>query len=127
MALQQVGIIWLLGDGTVLIDSTPLDQAERYGRYLIHSASHIDTWLCWQHEGKIPEGMEYDSVPRGRVALDWVAEEFSLLADRRILENQAAMKEIMERMGLPPDTRTDTDPHYRTDHVQNRDLEDEDW
>ena len=127
MIQQHVGVFWVLPDCRVLIDSTPLDQAERYGRYLIHSASHIDTWLRWQHEGKIPEGMEYDSVPRGRVAFDWVAEEFSLLADRRILENQAAMKEIMERMRLPPDTRIDTDPHYRTDRVQDREQEDEDW
>jgi hypothetical protein len=43
-----------------------------------------------------------------------VAERPSLLADRRILDDQAAMKEIMTRLGLPGDTRIDTDPHYRT-------------
>ena len=127
MSQQQVGIFWVLPDCRVLIDPTPLDQAERHDRYLIHSKSHVDTWEGWQREGKVAEGIEYDSVPRGRVAYDWVAERFYLLADRRILADHAAMTEIMERMGLPSDTRFDTDPHYRTGHVQDREQKDEDW
>jgi hypothetical protein len=37
----HVGIFWLL-DGTLLTDSTPLDQAEPYGDHLTHPRSHID-------------------------------------------------------------------------------------
>jgi len=55
-----------------------------------------------------------------------VAERFSLLADARILDDQAVMKEIMRRLGLPEDTRIDTDPHYRTDHVLDQDEDDGD-
>ena len=53
-------------------------------------------------------------MPRGRAAWDWVADRGSLLADRRILQNPAAMKEIMERLALGPSTRIDVDPHYQT-------------
>ena len=120
----HVGIFWLLPpDRCVLIDSTPLEEAERYERHLIHSASHIDVWERWRREGKVPEDLAYDQVPRGRVAYDWVSERATLLADRRILEDPAVMQEIIERLGLPPGTRIDTDPHYWTGSVMDQD----DW
>jgi hypothetical protein len=123
---QQVGIFWLLAKGRILIDSTPLDKAERYDRYLIHSASHIDVWERWRREGKVAAEQEYDQLPMGRVAFDWVLERATLLADRRILEDQGAMQEIADRLGLPANTRIDTDPHYWTDFVMDEDASDDD-
>jgi len=117
MVPSHVGIFWLLlPDRRALIDATPLDEAEKHDRFLIHSASHVSTWKRWRREGKVPADSEYDGAgsPRGRVAFDWVSERFTLLADRRIIEDQVAMQEIMDRMGLPENTQVGTDPHYRT-------------
>ena len=119
----QVGVFWVLPDHRVLIDATPLDQSERYQRFRIHACPYTDTWTRWQEEGKVPVDLDYDSVPRGRVAYDWVTERFSLLADRRILKDQAAMQEIMTCLGLPEDTQVGTDPHYVTQRVEDQD----DW
>lgn len=83
----QVGIFWFLPDHRVLFDCTPLDRAEKYGRFLIHSPSHVDVWERWGKEGKLRSHLEYDQVPRGRAAWDWVAERGSMLADRRLATN----------------------------------------
>ncbi len=66
MPSQHVGLFWLVqSDHRILVYSTPLDQAEKYGRYLIHGRSHIDVWERWKREGKVPADLEYDQVPRG--------------------------------------------------------------
>src|SRR4051812_797069 len=125
MPTPHVGIFWMLPDGRILIDSTPLDEAEKHDRWLIHSGSHIRCWSKWKWDGTVPAALEYDQLPRGRVAYDWVREHFTLLADRRILEDQVAMQEIMHRLGLPPDSEVGTDPHYVTEWVDDWDGEDD--
>ena len=120
-----VGIFWMLRNGRVVIDSTPLDKAERHNRYLIHSPSHFDVWERLRREGVVPQELEYDDVPRGRVAFDWISERFTLLADPQILRHSAAMRQIMFQLSLPPATQTGTDPHYRTDTIWREDDGDE--
>jgi len=110
--LPKVGIFFLL-DHRVLIDATSLDQAERYTHFLIHGPSHIDVWEGWRKQRVVPTDLEYDGVPRGRVHYDTIAERFTILADKCILGDPAAMAEIIERMGLPEDATRDVDAHYR--------------
>ena len=58
----HVGIFWLV-DGTLLTDSTPLDQAEPYRDHLTHPRSHIDAWDGWQKLGKAPVDVPYEEPP----------------------------------------------------------------
>ena len=43
----RVGIFWLYNDQLV-IDSTPLSQAEPYGDVLTHATGHIDHWTAFR-------------------------------------------------------------------------------
>ncbi|HEY3624826.1 MAG TPA: hypothetical protein VGL00_01025, partial [Terracidiphilus sp.] len=62
---------------------TPVSEAEKHDRWLIHAASHIDTWERLQREGVAPADVDYDAVPRGRAAYDWVREKFMGHSDIR--------------------------------------------
>lgn len=106
-----VGIFWLLGDRLIL-DTSPLCDAEPYGDCLTHRDSHIDFWTAQQRLGAVPREIEYEEPPRGRVTYDTKAQKFYLLADRCILKNQATVAKIMNAMHLPVNTIVDTDPHY---------------
>jgi hypothetical protein len=39
----SVGIFWLVG-GSLIIDSTPLSEAEQYGDHLTQPRSHLEVW-----------------------------------------------------------------------------------
>jgi hypothetical protein len=62
----RVGIFWLLG-GKLLIDSTSLNEAERYGIHLTHPRNHLEVWTWFQQGGTVPADIEYEEPPRGRV------------------------------------------------------------
>jgi hypothetical protein len=61
----RVGIFWLY-KRKLLIDSTPLNQAESYGHHLTHPCNHLEVWTRFQHGGIVPADMEYEDLPRGR-------------------------------------------------------------
>ena len=70
----RVGIFWLLGNGSLLVDSTPLAEAEPYGECLTHPRSHIDQWAEFQRNAIVPRDTEYEEMPRGRVVYDATTE-----------------------------------------------------
>jgi hypothetical protein len=109
----SVGIFFAVGP-TLLIESTPLSQAERYGDFKIHERGHDEYWQALLRAGAVPPGAEYEEFPRGRVAYDTRTQRFSLLADRCVLRNTSKVAELIQILCLPGDrTATDTDPHYR--------------
>ena len=108
----KVGIMYLVG-GKLLIDSTPLAEADRYGDHLIPERGHIELWAELVKSGRAPKG-EYEEFPRGRVAFDTKSSEYALLADRCILHRKSLVSGILSRLNLPAGgTRVDTDSHYR--------------
>ena len=109
----RVGIFWLFGD-RLLIDSTPVSDAEPYGDCLGHSKSHIDYWTEHQRLGDLPCDIEYEETPRGRVIYNMKTRRYSFCADRCILRRKSVVRRIMKTMHLPADV-TDilTDSHYR--------------
>ena len=107
-----VGIFWVVS-GKLVIDSTPLGEAEPYSDFLIHAAGHDEVWQRYQHSGLVPADMEYDDSPRGRVMFDTKTRRFTLLADRCILKDKGIVHQIMSELKLPKNTETDTDDHYR--------------
>lgn len=113
MPEPHVGIFWVVR-GSLLMDSTPLSEAEPHGDHLTHPRSHSDVWEQWRLGGRVPGESEYEEFPRGRVMFNTKTQRFTLLADRCILKNKSVVKKIMSAMNLPSRT-TDkgTDEHYR--------------
>jgi hypothetical protein len=111
-AAPSVGIMYLV-KGKLLIDSTPLAQAGRYGDFAIHERSHISFWNELVRSGRVPDS-EYEEFPRGRVAYDIKAGKFILLADECILNRKGIVGKILSRLQIPPkSTDVSTDSHYR--------------
>jgi hypothetical protein len=108
----KVGIIYLVAE-ELLIDSTPLAQAGRYGDFRIHERSHIDFWGELAKSGKVPNS-EYEEFPRGRVAYHTKSGKFTLLADECILSQISVVSKILSQLNIPPkDIDMGTDSHYR--------------
>jgi hypothetical protein len=111
----------------LVIDSTPLSEAEIYGEFLTHPRGHYDVWENWRRLG--PAGLasaglpaailwhEYEDFPRGRIVCHRETERFIIYADRR-LQTAAFIRRIATAFALPPgrvDVRSDE--HYRTRQV----------
>src|ERR1700689_5305755 len=97
---SMVGIFWLIGDRLIL-DTSPLSEAEPYGDCLGHRTSHIDYWTAQQCLGAVSRDMEHEESPRGRGGFNKRTQRFALYADRCILKRKAVVKRIMGAMHLP--------------------------
>jgi hypothetical protein len=109
----QVGIIFFV-DHKLWVETTPLETAGNYGEFKIHEGDHVIYWDRLILEGVVPRGLEYENVPRGRVAFNTSTRRYRLMLDRCILRQKSVVATIKQQMGLPPkETDTFTDPHYR--------------
>jgi hypothetical protein len=109
---SRVGIFWLINTN-LLIDGTPLSEAEQYGDFLTHPRGHAEVWERYQRNGTVPPETEYEEAPRGRVMYNTKTCQFTLLADRCILKKKALVTQIKKEMCLPKNTEVGGDPHYR--------------
>jgi hypothetical protein len=108
-----VGIFWWF-EGKLIVDASPLSEAEKYGDCLGHCRSHIDHWTDLQRRHEVPTDVEYEEPPRGRVMWNTLSQRFLILADRCILRKRVILNRIMQIMRLPvQSTDTGTDAHYR--------------
>jgi hypothetical protein len=105
-----LGIFWLVR-GKLLFDTTPLNEAEHYGDHRTHPRSHIDVWQQFQRIGKVPPESEYEEYPRGRVTHHPSSGEFTILADKCILDRKDLIARIKKELRLPAKTKIGTDPH----------------
>jgi len=96
----MVGIFWLLGN-RLIVDTSPLSEAEPYGDCLGHEESHDHYWSVQQGLGNVPQDVEYYEHPRGRVVYNTKTKRFALYADRCILKQQSLVGRIMGAMCLP--------------------------
>ena len=109
----HVGIFWVV-ESRLVIDSTPLSQAEPYGDHLTHARGHVEVWEHYQRAGVVPIDMEYEESPRGRVIYHTKTRRFTFLADPCILKDEGVVRKIMAGMNLPSkNTDKRTDSHYR--------------
>ncbi|MGB2677581.1 MAG: hypothetical protein WAN12_10920 [Candidatus Acidiferrum sp.] len=107
-----LGIFWLV-NGKLIIDSSPLTEAEPYGNHLGHPRSHIEVWEKYQRGGEVPLEMEYEQAPRGRVVFDRTSDTFTILADKCILRRKDLIASIKSELNLPKSARLSSDYHYR--------------
>jgi hypothetical protein len=114
--LQQpepcVGIFWLI-DSKIIIDTTALSEAGKYGDFKIHDGDHVTHWAEMEKRGEVPRGSEYEELPRGRVNFDTRTQQFTLRADACILRETSVVKELLRLMHLPVDSVLSSDKHYR--------------
>ena len=122
-----VGIFWLF-EGKLIIDSTPLSQAESYGDALTHPTGHIDFWTAQQELSALPRDVEYEEMPRGRIGYDKREKRFLFRADKCILEHKDVVRQLMATLNLPPDrTSTGRDEHYQCAKCLNTSVNDDDF
>ena len=108
----RVGIFWLYG-GKLIIDSTPLSEAEPDFGKLGHATGHKDYWTALQERGALPIEVEYDESPRGRVGYNVKKMAFFMLADQCIIDDAWTVQMIIAALHLPEDTEPLPDSHYR--------------
>jgi len=124
----KVGIFWSIPNGmnkqALVIDSTSLDKAETYGRFLTHPRGHFEVWEHWKKSGPVglaaaglPAAImwhEYEDFPRGRVVYHREKQRFTIYADRR-LQNARFIHRLVAAFALPStDVDVVSDEHYRT-------------
>ena len=107
----DVRIIFLV-DNKLWIESTPINEAGSYGPFKIHEGDHQACWERLVASGVVPD-IDYDEVPRARVSFNTRTEEFTLLADRCILQHPDLVENVKQMMHLPTEVVTGLDPHYR--------------
>jgi hypothetical protein len=122
LALEsQVGVFWWF-NGRMILEATPLSQAERYAESLIHGKGHVDRWAELQADGSVPSDVEYDRIPRGRVSYDAVRDQFLVLRDRCI--PMKAIRQVISTLHLPKDKVVVAgDPHYRCPRCMEKGTE----
>jgi hypothetical protein len=108
----RVGIFWLIANRLV-IDTTALSEAGKYGDFAIHEGDHITVWGEMEKRGEVPRDSDYEECPRGRANYNTKTQRFTLYADVCILGEKNVVKELMRVMHLPSDTALSTDEHYR--------------
>jgi hypothetical protein len=117
----KVGIIYLVRE-ELLVDSTPLARAGRYGDFRIHERGHIDYWAELVKSEKVPN-CEYEEFPRGRVAYHTKSNKFGLLADSCILSQEKVLGKIFSQLNIPlENTVMGPDSHYRCFRCLSRSL-----
>src|ERR1039458_6514089 len=118
----RVGIFWVV-NGEMLIDSTPLSEAEPYGDHLTHPRGHAEVWEAFQQSGTVPPDVEYEEPPRGRVMFNTKTQRFTLLAHRCIFREKSVVRKIMSALHLPRNTQLDEDSHYRCSSCSRRKVD----
>jgi hypothetical protein len=108
----RVGIVWLVGNN-IIIDSTAISEAGKYGDFAIHEGDHVTHWAEMERRGEVPRDSDYEEHPRGRVNFNTKTHRFTLYADACILREKSVVKKLLLLMHLPEDTALSTDEHYR--------------
>lgn len=97
------------GSLTILMDATPLAEAELYGEFRTHQNGHFQVWTRWQKTRTAPianrfilqaiADHEYEFFPRGRIVYNMTTGRFILYADRR-LQQDATIAAIRLRLRI---------------------------
>lgn len=128
MTTPCVGIFWGIRDEartlSLLVDKTPIDQAEEYGECITHPNGHYEFWeslaqlgapaLASRGLSTAPAWHDYEDFPRGRVVYWPQKQRFVIYADKR-LQTRCFIERLVAEFGIPDDSYAlRSDPHYRT-------------
>ncbi|HCE46842.1 MAG TPA: hypothetical protein DET40_25120 [Lentisphaeria bacterium] len=97
----SVGIFWIdckeTGKIRIFADCVLLKDSELYCNHRVHSLGHFQLWASVQKRNLKWIGVEYESIPRGRVV--WSEGVFFVYANR-IAEGKRIQKKILETFGI---------------------------
>ena len=116
-----VGIFWWF-QRRLITDTSTLSEAEPYGDLLTHAIGHLEYWTALQAAGAVPAETDYAQPPRGRVSYDMRQKRFLLYTDACILRRKDVVTKILAAFHLLPDTRPQTDSHYRCFRCLSKDT-----
>jgi hypothetical protein len=110
----NIGIFWvILKNGTFSIfdgSMYPIEFGMNYGQFIIAKEDHYQTWELFKRKSIIPEHLEYDDLPRGRILFDTELKKYKVLTGKWIIP--AIKSSIINAYHLPIDSIWDTDFHY---------------
>lgn len=109
----KVGILFAY-QRRLLIDTTPAESAEDYGRLKTHPIDHPDFWEQLQQQSVVPSDVEYLAVPRGRVTFDTQKLMYFVFLDRCIRRQPRLVLQVMDQFILQgSNVEIRSDSHYR--------------
>ena len=91
----EVGVFFVYS-GKFLMDGWP------FSVYGMHGLDHHSSWKWLQGYGIVPDDVNYDEIPRGRVEYDINEEKFHVYADSCILSDAKTLDEINREFHLTP-------------------------
>ena len=120
----RVGIFFVY-ENCLLVEGTPVNEAQPYGDFMGHAGGHPDFWRNLQRNKNVPREVEYDEVPRGRVGYQKKDAKFYLFLDPCIMANLEIVDQIMCELNLPSaDTTAPTlDAHYHCPRCKKKTKE----
>ena len=120
--LPGIGIFWAVpnqkGQPEILSYVVDISLAGDYGGNKTSDESHYRLWTTLQRVSRGWENIgtfDYEYWPRGRINYNVDDDEFLLMADRQIINNQALLSEVMKQFSLPASkTEVSFDAHYKS-------------
>ena len=114
MTTPKLGIFWVVGEQKeIIFFSVPLDRAEYAGGFANYRHGHVDLWRFVCRSRPRLRGVEYESVPRGRVTYDVEDNAYNLLVPTAYLRNTEIITKLIGHFALPPaQVRVVADEHY---------------
>lgn len=115
----QVGIIYYI-KGALLIEGTPISEAESVGDYVNEPLTHDKYWSILVKK-VYPElrHLEYFYYPRGRVVYNKKSKEFYIYLDKLLINRVNLVKRIKEELNLVGQkVKINADPHYKSREVE---------
>ena len=105
-------------------------EVESHAGFRTYPAGHPGFWRNLQRNGIVPQDVDYDGAPRGRVTFHDPERRFTQFADKCIIRSRKAVRQVMTILSLPPNTRVEKDDHYRCPGCKPRPTkkqEEKDW
>lgn len=96
----RVGIFFVY-ESRLLIEGTPVNDAQPYGDFVGHAKGHPSFWKGLQRDKIVPRDIEYDEVARGRVGYQKKEDKFYLFLDPCIMANRDIVDQIRRELNLP--------------------------
>jgi hypothetical protein len=108
---REVGLLFQWKSG-LLVSSIPgVLNPVAYG-FRTYPVSHPTVWKSLQDDGKVPQDITYDLVPRGRVTFNQATGTFTFMGDRCIVKNKDLVRAVINKLNLPPGTEVVVDDQY---------------
>ncbi|HOK04407.1 MAG TPA: hypothetical protein P5270_05395 [Victivallales bacterium] len=124
-----VGIFWIDTKNSrapkIYSIKTPLEKAETYGCFKIHTGSHYEQWREVQAMNPAWVGEEYEDVPRGRVAFNNISRKSIVLMGRKFRRRKDVQDLIIADFCLSKDgiVWDFDDEHYQETEWVKRKVE----